>query len=179
MAKKTNPGVEPQANIEETALEGWEILKKYQQPLIITLMLSFAVVMFLARDDAAKSAAVSSSWQAFYEAEKKLANEDSSKEVDLDALAKSHQGDSVEPFVLIRRAEQLYQEGSRDSLAKAQGILERFVASFPKLGILHAPARAKIAAIKAELAHAPSWAPIKEEKKDTEKGSEETSKDEG
>ncbi|MDF1662615.1 MAG: hypothetical protein P1V97_12640 [Planctomycetota bacterium] len=169
MNKKTSQA--PQASLEEKAIEGWDLLKKFQGPILGVLGVSTLLVVFMAYRSSEDKSKNVKAWNALYQAEKAFDENASKKDEEkeepkFDKVLKDFKNHPVEPFALIKQADVLYQKGSKDDLEKALGLLEDFQKKYSKkLDLYKDLVDRKIAAIKAEIADDKSWLPKKEEKK--------------
>lgn len=169
MNKKTSQA--PQASLEEKAIEGWDLLKKYQGPILGVIGISTLLVVFMAYRSSEDSTKNVKAWSALYEAEKHYKDNANKKDEEkeaakFDAVLKDFKNHPVEPFALIKQADVHYQKGTKEDLEKALSLLEDFQKKYSKkLDLYKDLVDRKIAAIKAEIADTNSWLPKKEEKK--------------
>lgn len=177
MNKKTSQREKKADALEDAALEGMEILKQYQGPIIGATVLAFVIVFSVAYKTENEEKQRAEAWTSLFTAEQKVRDmkKDEREKADLPKLyeevRKAHPSSSVTPFALLRQAEALYKKGGREDLEQSKKLLNEFVTKYPQLNIYHDMAKAKIKAIEDELAFAPSWMEKKEEKKEEKKDS--------
>lgn len=167
--KKTTQA--PQASLEEKAIEGWDLLKKYQGPILGVIGVITLIVVFMAYRSSEDNNKNVKAWNALYKAEKHYDDNVSKKDEEKEApkfeeVLKDFKNHPVEPFAMIKQADVLYTKGGKEDLEKALKLLEDFQKKYnKKLDLYKDLVDRKVAAIKAELADGKSWLPKKEEKK--------------
>lgn len=174
MAKKVSQRNTQQPDaLEEVAHEGMEILKTYQGPLTIAIIIGLAGVMFMSYKTRNEKRARLAAWTALHELEVKArkndrAKDEDKKEISFKPLVEKHRGTDMAKFAMLREVDRLYKKGEKADLQSALEMLQTFKKRRLAKGLYDGLIEQKIANISAELAHAPSWAPKKEEKKDEE-----------
>jgi hypothetical protein len=174
VSKKTSPS-DPTASLEEAAIEGWDVLKKYQTPIVAVIVTMILIVVGKGYQESENENLNTRAWTALYSAEQDYKKIESQPKKDrkegpkFEQVSKDFKGHAVEPFALLKQANALYKDGDKEDLTKAKGLLEEFLKRYKKLDIYKDMAETKIKNIDAELAHAPSWIPVKEEKKEETK----------
>jgi hypothetical protein len=169
VSKKTSKR-NPQASLEEVALEGWDILKKYRGQIIGAITAVTLFVAVFVYQDTESSSLNAKAWLALYEAEEhykeKIQNkpiEERKEKPKFEQITKDFKGHPVEPFALLKQANVHYRDGGREDLEKAKKLLEEFLKSYKKFDLYEEVAQKKIDAIKKELDHKASWIAIKKE----------------
>jgi len=157
----------PTDGLEEAADVGLQSLKDNAPLIILCIVIALLVVLALARQKTEQTENRELAWSTLYQVEKAVTEK---KDAEFDKALSKVSGQSSEPFVLLKEAQFFYEKGGKEDLQKSQKLLETFVARFSRLTRYHSMAKAKIEAIKAELADKASW--MEKKKSEDEKADE-------
>lgn len=126
MAKKTSQR-NSQETMEEAALEGWEILKKYRAAIIGVALVSVAIVLGIALRSSETQKVQKEAWTRLFEVQDRLSE---SKSPNFEELKTKYDSKTFEPYMFTKEASELIDKGGRRDLERAKAYLEDMIKRF-------------------------------------------------